>query len=98
MTLYALLRMRFRMDAEEATAALQDRKDSDGIPVTNLTHEQGWIDAWIEEVSNIAMHVTKANSKEILLLRLIIDQKANRCTFRSIMRTRNIVSLTGGHA
>ena len=98
MTLYALLRMRFLMDAEEATAALQDRKDSDGTPVANLTHGQGWIHTWIEQVSAIAMHVTKAHNKEILLLPLIIDQKATRCTFRSIMKTRNIVSLMGGHA
>ena len=89
---------RFLMDAEEATAALQDRKDSDGTPVANLTHGQGWIHTWIEQVSSIAMHVTKAHNKEILLLPLIIDQKANRCTFRSIMKTRSIVSLTGGHA
>ena len=97
-TLYALLRTRFFVDEEVATAALQNRKDIDGAPMANLTYGQAKIHTWIDEVSDVAIYMTKAHDKEILTLRLIIDRKANRCTFRSIMKTRNIVSLTGGHA
>ncbi len=49
-TLYALLRTRFFVDAEVATAALQNRKGSDGAPVANLTYRQAKIHKWIDEV------------------------------------------------
>ena len=49
-TLYALLRTRFFVDAEVATDALQNRKGTDGAPVANLTERQEKIHVWLDEV------------------------------------------------
>ena len=49
-TLYALLRIRFLVDADVAAAVLQDRKGANGVPVANLTEGQAKNHAWIDEV------------------------------------------------
>ena len=49
-TVYALLRVRFFVDADTAASALQSRKGTHGAPVANLTFRQEKIREWIDQI------------------------------------------------